>query len=276
MADLSWTIPVMRTGYAGRGITYLAVAGLSLWAIWSGGQAQGTSSVLERLSGSTWGVVVLWLIAIGLFAYAIWRGIDAVEDLEDYGSDAEGLTARTGMIVSGLIHGAIAGLAISIALGSGSGESGGGVSSTVADILSWPAGRFIVGIAGALTIGAGIYYVMKGWKAKYRSKLQANHFTSNYDWALRAGVISQGIIIVIIGGFLLVAGWRGSSQEAGGMGQAFDWLASQPFGNFLVIAICVGLLLFGFFCFVNAAYRIIPKTAGGDIQTLAAKVKAKA
>ncbi len=38
--DLSWSIPVMRAGYAGRGLVYLAVAGFSLYAVWRGGQAQ--------------------------------------------------------------------------------------------------------------------------------------------------------------------------------------------------------------------------------------------
>lgn len=279
MADLSWTIPVMRTGYAGRGLTYLSIAGLSLWAIWQGGEAQGTGSALERLSDSGWGIAVLWLIALGLFAYAVWRGIDAMEDLEDYGSDAKGMISRAGMIVTGLIHAAIGALAISIAMGGGGGGSGGGgggVSGLVGRILDWPGGAVIVTVGGLITIAAGIYYLVKGWKAKYREKLRANHFTSNYDWALRFGVISQGILIVIIGGFLAVAGFRGSSQEAGGMGKAFDWLASQPFGNILVVIVCLGLLGFAFFCFVNAAYRVIPKVAGDDLQTLAAKMKAKA
>ncbi|CTQ50776.1 DUF1206 domain-containing protein [Jannaschia donghaensis] len=283
MADLKWTIPVMRAGYAGRGVTYLAVAGLSLWGIWQGGQAQGTSSALKSLSESTWGVAVLWLIAIGLFAYCIWRGIDAAEDLEDEGSDAKGMVARTGMIVTGLIHGALGALALSLALGlglsSGGGESGGGgggISGIVSTVLGWPGGAWIIGLGGLATIGAGIYYVIKGWKAKYRQKLRANHFTQNWDWALRAGVIAQGILIVIVGCFLVAAGLNGNPEEAGGMGKAFEWLYTQPFGKFLVIAICVGLLGFAFFCFVNAAYRIIPKVAGDDIETLGKKMKAKA
>ncbi|MCK0166534.1 DUF1206 domain-containing protein [Jannaschia sp. S6380] len=277
MADLSWTIPVMRAGYAGRGLTYLSIAGLSLWAIWRGGEAQGTGSALETLSDSGWGIAVLWLIALGLFAYAVWRGIDAIEDLEEYGDDAKGMISRAGMIVTGLIHGAIAALAISLALGGGGGSGGeGGVSNLVGDVLDWPGGAIIVTVGGLITIAAGIYYLIKGWKAKYREKLRANHFTSNYDWALRFGVMAQGVIIVVIGGFLTVAGFRGSSQEAGGMGKAFDWLASQPFGNFLVIVLCLGLLGFAFFCFVNAVYRVIPKVAGDDLTTLAAKMKAKA
>ena len=282
MADLKWTIPVMRAGYGGRGVTYLAVAGLSLWAIWRGGEAKGTSSALETLSTSTWGVVVLWLIAIGLFAYAIWRGIDAAEDLEDYGTDGEGMIARTGMIVTGVIHAALGAVALSLALGrdSGGGEGGGGggggISDAVAKVLGWPGGPWIVGLAGLIIIGSGLYYIYKGWKAKHREHLAANEFTANYDWALQAGVIAQGVVVGIIGGFFVMAGLNGNPEEAGGMDKAFEWLSSQPFGNVLVTLLCLGLLGFAFFCFVNAAYRIIPKVAHGSIETLGSSLKAKA
>lgn len=45
--DLSWSIPVMRAGYAGRGIVYLVVAGVSLYTVWAGGRAEGTSEALS-------------------------------------------------------------------------------------------------------------------------------------------------------------------------------------------------------------------------------------
>ena len=60
------------------------------------------------------------------------------------------------------------------------------------------------------------------------------------------------------------------------MGQVFSWLSSQPFGQLLVIAICAGLAGFALFCFVNAAYRIIPRAASDDVEKLASKLKAKA
>ncbi|WP_298432739.1 DUF1206 domain-containing protein [uncultured Jannaschia sp.] len=280
MSDYSWAIPVMRAGYAGRGVTYLAVAGLSLWALFQGGQAQGTEAALANLSDSGWGVAVLWLIAIGLFAYAIWRGIDAAEDLEDYGTDGEGMIARAGMVVTGLIHGALGAVALSLALGGGGGSGGeggeGGVSSITGRVLDWPGGQWIVGFAAICTIGAGIYYVVKGWKAKYRDKLMANHFTRNWDWALRAGVIAQGALVGIIGVFLLAAAWRGSEQAAGGVGAAFDWVAGLPGGSILIVILCLGLLGFAFFCFVNAAYRIVPKVSGGELTSLKDKLKSMA
>ena len=277
--DYSWAVPVMRAGYAGRGVTYLAIAGLSLWAIWRGGDAKGTGSAMESLGGSAWGVAVLWLIALGLVCYAIWRGIDAIEDLEDYGSDAKGKIARAGMVVTGLIHGAIAGLALSVVFGQGGGggsggegQGQGGIARVVGQVLDLPGGRWLVAFAAICTIGAGVYYCYKGFRAKYREHLRANHFTRNYDWALRAGVVANGVLILIIGGFLGAAALRDSESQAGGMGAAFDWLSEQAFGNVLVIAICVGLLGFAFFCFVNARYRVVPRASGDNVETLAAKL----
>ena len=279
MADYSWAVPIMRAGYAGRGITYLAVAGLSLWAIWRGGEAQGTQSALSSLTGSAWGLAVLWLIGIGLLAYSVWRVIDAAKDLEDYGTEAKGIVARAGMVVTGLIHGALGITAIGLALGrpGGGGEGGGGVTQAVDWVLGLPGGRWILGFAALCTLGAGIYYVVKGTRASYRKHLRANPATGRWDPILRAGVVAQSVVILIIGGFLSVAAFRDSDAPAGGIGQAFDWLARQPFGNILVIAVCLGLLGFAVFCFVNAAYRIVPKVRGSnDLETLGHRIRAKA
>ena len=279
----SWAVPIMRAGYAGRAVTYGAVAALSLWAIWRGGDAQGTGSALRTLGTEPWGVVVLWAIAVGLLCYAVWRGIDAIEDLEDYGAEAKGLVARAGMVVTGLTHGVIAALALSIVFGQGGSSGGGGegqgqggVAEAVGRVLDWPAGRWLVGVAALCTLGAGVYYVAKGLKAEYREHLRANPFTRRYDATLRAGVMANGLIILIIGGFLGAAALSDSESQAGGLGAAFDWLASQPFGNALVVILCLGLLAFAFFCAVNAAYRIVPKAADPSIERLSAKLKGAA
>ena len=121
---LSWTVPVMRAGYAGRGLTYLVVAGFSLWAIWRGGEAMGTESALARLETTTGGGVLLGVIAFGLLAYAGWRLVAALLDLDAHGREAKGIVARVAMAVSGLLHLGLAIGALSLLLSSGS--SGGG------------------------------------------------------------------------------------------------------------------------------------------------------
>ena len=267
--DLEWTAPVMRAGYAGRGLVYLAVAGFSLWAIWRGGQARGTGSALASLENSAWGKAALAVIALGLLAYAVWRIIDAWFDLEAYGSEAKGIMARLGMVVTGLIHLGLAFAAVSTLL-RGGGGGGSSIAEAAGRIMSWPGGRWVVGIAGALTIGAGVYYAAQAWRASYRKHLYGNEATRRLNTLLRIGVAAQAVIIAVVGGFLLTAALQSNPGEAGGVGEVFDWLAAQPFGNVLVIALCLGLLSFAFFLFVNAAYRIIPKLADDKPATLKA------
>ncbi len=264
---LDWVLPVMRAGYAGRGLTYVIVAGISLWAIWRGGQAQGTASAMAALSDQALGRAAVIAAAVGLVAYAIWRLIDAAFDLEAYGAQAKGIVARLGMVVTGLVHGALAFGIAGVLGGPGSedgGSGGGGVAGAVQAVLEMPGGRWIVMAGGLLTVAAGVYYARKAWTAEYRDHLFANEATRRWNGVLRAGVAAQAVLVTVAGGLLALAGLRADSSEAGGIGKVFEWLQSQPFGQVLVVAMCVGLLGFAVFCLVNAAYRIIPVLHDGD------------
>ena len=185
------------------------VAGFSLYAIWRGGQAQGTSSALADLENSTGGGIVLFLIFLGMLAYALWRVIDAIWDLDDHGDDGKGMAARIAVAVTGLIHLSIAAIAFSLLFAgggsggsSGSGSGGGGSSSLqsgVSTVMQWPGGRWIVGIIGLVVLGAAGYFFYKGWKETYRRYLSANRFTTNWNGALRAGLFAHGAVVAIIG-----------------------------------------------------------------------------
>ena len=138
------------------------------------------------------------------------------------------------------------------------------------------AGRALVDRTGRLiVVGAGVVFFVNGWKEQYREHLQANRFTQDWNWLLKAGVVAQGIVIAVIGVLFVQAAWRADPEEAGGTDKAFSWLLNQPYGQILVASICVGLLAFALFCFVNAGYRVVPKVSGGDIETLAARLASK-
>lgn len=267
--DFDWAVPVMRTGYAGRALVYLVVAGISIWAILHGGQAQGTSSAFAELETAPFGKVVLFAIFVGMAAYAIWRLVDAIWDLETYGSDGEGIVARLGMCVTGMIHLAIGiGALILVFTAGGGGGGQSNISKAAEVVLGWPAGRWILGIIGIATIGAGLYYGKKAYKRDYRKHLMGNEVTRRWDGLLRLGVLSQGFVVGVIGFFILYAAWAYDSQSAGGLGEVFSWVSGQPHGQILVGLLSVGLLCFALFCAVNASYRIVPRASDPDIETL--------
>lgn len=272
-SKLGWAVPLMRAGYIGKGLVYLAVAGISLYSIWRGGDAQDTSSALGWLDTTWGGGSLLFVILLGMVAYALWRMLDAAFDLEDYGRDAKGIVARIGMLVTGAIHLGI-GLTIFSLLFRGGDESGEGSSipGHVSTVMQWPGGRWLIGAAALLIIAAGVHYMRQGWTNEYRQHLRANPVTAGWNPILKAGLIAHGTVVAVVGLLFGFAAWQANPQEAGGTGEAFSWLSDQVYGQILVTGVCVGLLGFALFCFVNAAYRIVPKVSGPDVQTLAAKL----
>lgn len=263
----------MRGGYVGRGLVYLAVAVASLYSLWRGGQAQDTSSALEWIEHTPGGGALLVLILLGMFSYATWRVLDAAFDLEDYGSGARGIAARLGMVVTGAAHLAVGITAFSLLFQDGREGEGSSIPRYVGIVMSWPGGRWLIALAAVVIIGAGGYYLRQGWKSEYRKHLAANHFTTRWNEVLKAGVMAQGAIIAVIGLLFMFAAWYADPGAAGGVGEAFSWLSDQIYGRFLVIAICLGLVGFSIFCFVNAAFRIVPKVSDPSLKSLADLVR---
>lgn len=270
----AWVEPVMRFGYTARGVTYVILGILTILAAWTGGQAEGTSSALSSLRQTSWGVPLLWAIAIGLLAYAVWRFIAAKMDLELHGSGAKGIAARIGLAVTGAIHAGLAVTAARQAMGSGSSSGdGGGQVRTLASWLmqqdQW--GKWVVVAAGFITIGAGVYYGVKAVRELYKRHMRQSPTAEKLDPAVKAGLIAHGVVVALIGVFLTIAGWTADPSQAGGLNQAFETIRSQPYGQILLGLMGLGLVGFAVYCFVEARYRIVPRRAGPDTATLAGR-----
>ncbi|MEY8841247.1 DUF1206 domain-containing protein [Cribrihabitans sp. XS_ASV171] len=258
---------------------YTIVGVLAVLAAWRGGQAEGTQDALAQLRGEPWGQAALWVIAIGLLAYMVWRLIDAFMDLENHGTDGKGLIARTGLVVTGLVHGALGVSAAGTAMGGsgqGGGGQGGGTETMVQQIMAMPYGLWLVGAVGLATIGAGIYYAHKGISEKYKEDIVATPTARKLDPVMKFGLISEGVVVGIIGVMICYAALTSDPSEAGGVGQALQQIRSAPFGRFLLGIIGLGLIGFAVENAVEAIYRYVPRRAGDDVMSLARRAKLKA
>lgn len=272
LSEPRWIVPVMRAGYVGRTSVYLIVGWLALAAAWSGGSAEGTTGALAQLRGEWWGVVALALIAIGLLAYALWRLLDAVLDLDDHGHGGSDLVSRGGMLISSIVHVSLGITAASLAIGA-SGGSGDGSESLVAKVMDHGWGRLLVGGVGVGVMAAGVYQFRKAMKQSYRGHLRNARLVERLSGVMRIGVIAHGIVILSIGGFLVWAAATYDASKAGGLEQAFGTLRSAPFGRVLLALMAGGLLSFAIFCAINARYRIVPMNERAEIAEAAHKLK---
>lgn len=271
----AWVVPAMRAGYMARGAVYGLIGVLALRAAWSGAPAEGAPGALRELYYQGPGPVVLWAIAGGFFGFAAWGLMAAVMDLDCRGRSAKGIIARVDLAATGLLYLAV-GYFVGDIAATGSGGSGDGRERLTAWVLSLPSGGWIVILIGVGFIVAGFWSGYKALSEKYRERLRDSDVVERLDPVCKFGWIGFGVVIAILGGFLIWAGWTLDPSKSGGLEDAFASVRRAAFGRILLGALAVGLIAFAIECFVEAAYRVVPARDGADAPTLAGRIRARA
>jgi Domain of Unknown Function (DUF1206) len=249
-----------RLGYGARGIVYLIVGALAvLAATGSGGKTTDTKGALQVLFERSFGDALLGLVAFGLLGFALWRVFQAVADADHHGRDLKGLGIRVALGVSAAIYLSLAVFAVSLAVGWGTGGGGEGAARDwTAWLLARPFGRWLVGAVGAAIAGAGIGIGWKGWHATFERRLALSPHARR--WVVpagRFGLLTRGVVFLLIGGFFVTAAVQSDPAEAKGISGALRTLQAQPYGGLLLGIVAFGLFAFGLFGIVQAIYRRI-------------------
>jgi hypothetical protein len=247
MLSANAVVTLTRVGFASRGIMYLIIGYLALRT----GRTEDGAGALEVLSSGS-GQILLYLMALGFWAYGFWRLSEAAVDSEGHGSDAKGWAVRAGGAVSGFIHFGLGLLALKLAQGSGGG-GGDSAQTGAATALDLPFGGVALMLVAAAVLLTGGFQLIKAAKGDFLKHLDPQ--ASRQDWVKwlgRAGYAARGIVFIAIAWFLFQAAAQSDAGEAGGMAAALD-----AFPPALSAAVAAGLLLFGLFSFVEARFRRI-------------------
>jgi hypothetical protein len=271
----SWVDPLMRFGYAARGFVYIIVGALAFVASQEGGQTPDSKSALGTLLQMPFGKALLAVVALGLVAYSLWCFIGAGLDLDSKGTDAKGWTARAAQIISGVVHLTLAFSATALALGSES--SAGGDDRTehwTAALMQQPFGRWLVALVGVVVIAVGVTHFITAVRGKYKENVRYTQMAQRLDPMLKLGLIAHGVVVALVGIFFIWAAWTADPSRAGGMRDAMLIVRHADASQTLFTALGLGLIGFATYCFVQAAFRIIPRCVPPDFQTLATRAHA--
>jgi len=256
----TWLTITAKGGYAARAVIYLIIGSLTLLVVFGqSGEKTGAKGALTQILEAPFGIFLLWLMAAGLVGYSIWRGIQAVLDADNHGKKPKGLAIRAGLLVSAITHLILAFYAGSIAMrqsGSGGGDSS--KESWVAQMLGWPAGKYIVGFIGLCIMGAGVAHAVKAHKEKYREVFDVGaRKMKTLNPICKFGLYARGLAFLIIGGMFLAAAIFQNPEKAGGLKDVISTLSGQAYGGVLLTFMGGGLLAFGVYSAIESAYRKI-------------------
>lgn len=242
---------LVRVGYFSRAILYSV---LGLIALTSVGQvSQGTNGIFRAVENFPAGNLILWLMVVGLTAYALFRFASFFFDIENQGNDGKGWAKRVGHAGSAIGHLALAYSSYKFA--SSTGDSGDGAQQAASGILSAEFGGAVIGLLGAAFFIAAVFQAKKGISGEFMHRISAAapSFTRTIGGI---GYVARAAVFAVIGWSLVKAGFlsAGASQIKT-LGDAVAALAGQGVVFTLVAG---GLLLFGIFSLILSRYRIIP------------------
>ena len=258
--NASWLNALARVGLIAKGASYALVGVLAIkLAADSGGKATSRQGALHTLAQHSFGKFVLVVLAFGFAAYAVWRFAQAFFDKNNDGEGAKGLAKRAGYFGRGAIYAGLTYSTIKILSGSAEQSQNQKAHKTAATALSWPAGKWIVGAAGLVLIGVGLWNGYRALEKKFLKNWKTEKMgPTARRWGTRSGVVglcARMVVFALIGSFVVKAAYDYNPREAIGLDGALQKLASQNYGSWLLGIVAAGLLAYAVFCFFEARYR---------------------
>lgn len=249
-----------RAGYLARGVVHVSVGAVALLAALDlTPRAEGVLGALEAWRQWPAGLALLWLTGFGLYAFAGWRALQALFDVDRKGRSPKALLSRLGQAISGATYAAMAislfGLLDAIE-DLAEADDQAKTRAFVARALELPMGDLVVVGAGLFVAGCGIGSIVRAAVDHFGRDLECDPRIQRWAGTLaRAGYLGRGVALTPAGLFLMAAGWRARAGEARGLGGALDALERQPLGGAILGLTALGLMAFGLFAVVEGWLR---------------------
>lgn len=259
-------VRVSKAGWLAKGIVYVLAGLLALvvaarskgWSSASNDAKEASpTGAIKEIAHHRGGPVLLYALAAGMVLYALWRLVSA---FLPGSTDAKGWVTRIGYVVSAVIYITLGITAFGLARTPAKPTDGNQtVSNTTDKLMDHSFGRWAIGIAGVIVIGAGIYRIVTGLKRDMNKELDLSALSPDRRrWTQRlgaAGEIGRGVGIGLIGFFLVRAAVTYNPDEATGLDGALRRMAVSSWGVAVVILVGLGFVAYGLFCALTFTAR---------------------
>jgi hypothetical protein len=255
----TWLERPVRVGLVAYGIVHLLIAWLALQlAVGSPSQAANQQGALHALAQQSFGKILLWIIALGLCALAVWQITQAIWGYR-YEDGAQRVLKRTGSVGRVVVYSVIGYSAVKIAVGAGSHSKS---QQLTARLMAQPFGRFLVAAVGVVILIVAVVHAKRGWTRSFTKDLDGDATSGTSGTAIvrlgQVGYLAKAVAFGVLAALFIWAAWTYDVKKAGGLDQALATLRDAVAGPFLLGIVAIGIGCFGLYCFAWARY---PRTA---------------
>jgi hypothetical protein len=245
-----------RLGLGARAFVYLVIGWLAIQiALGHSKEQANQKGALADVARHSFGMVLLWALALGFAGYAVWRLSEVV-----FGTAAEGdkLGPRVQSFVRAVVYGFLSVTAFAFIAGrSGQGQAQQQETAT-AKLMKHGYGRWLVGLVGLIVVAVGVGMIIEGITKKFEKQLQMKELHGAIRTiVVRLGVVgsvARGIVFAVAGALAMDAAISFDPAKSTGLDGALRTLANRAYGPWLLGAVALGLIAFGLYGFAAARW----------------------
>lgn len=248
-----------RLGYGVKGVIYVTMGFIAFRSAFGKSNTPADQlGAIREFGKLPYAQILLWVILIGLIAYSLWSLIRAFLDPFHKGNDLPGLVARGGYLISAVTYAFFAFPTYDLIQGAATGSQTGQTQNFIAGVMSMSLGRVIVGAFGVAGMAAGLYQIYMGITLNFEREFKPYALTSEQLMVAkqvgRYGTIARGVVFALVGFFFVLAAYYANPQQTRTFDGALDFLAKQAYGLWLLGIIAAGLIAFGVYSLMSAAW----------------------
>jgi hypothetical protein len=210
---------------------------------------------LADIARQSYGVVLLWVLAFGLAAYAIWRLSEAIVGTT---SDGKKPGPRVASLVGGIIYLAFCVATFSVIDGRSKQSGSQQQVAVTASVMRHTGGRWLVGLIGVVVVVVGLVIVAQGVRRKFEKDLRLNEMSGTTRVIVVAlglvGTVARGIVFAVAGVLVVDAAVTFKPRKSTGLDGALHTLAEHSYGPWLLGIFALGFIAFGLYGFAEARW----------------------
>ena len=250
-----------RLGFLSIGLVYLVLGALAVMAAAGvrGGATADQQQAFQTIQQLPLGQVLLWLVAVGLLGYVVWRFTQAWLDTEGKGTSAAGLATRGFYVFSGLLYVGLAWYAAKLAWYGYQVRETETTKPLLREALQHEAGQWALGLAGAGIVVAGVVQIYRALTGKFAGDLNSSRLSATQRRLVyrtgQVGYSARGVVLLIIGYYCVRAAQYANASQIRDTAGAFD--ALHAMGPVVLGIVALGLVAYGGYMLVQARFPIL-------------------
>jgi hypothetical protein len=252
-----------RVGLVAYGVLHVLIGWLALRIAWfehPRTEDADQTGALQTVAGSPGGLVLLWVIGLGMLALALWQGGEVLRwwtGLLDPRRRVRAAVVCAKCAAKAVVYAVLGVTALFFALGAEY-DAADRFRNLTDEALEIPGGSALIVVVGVGVAAVGLYTLVRGLTGGFMKDVDLDAAPDRWEPLIQrigtAGYVAKGIAFAVSGGLLVYAAATEDVSTATGLDGAMNLIAAAPTGQWLLTAVAVGFAAFGLYALARARY----------------------